>query len=140
MTPTAELRTQLRALLNERIPEGGTAANTRFSDADIDRLLEASLTINEAAWRGWVEKASIVYEENDGVMEKRVGSEVLKLTTPKDKWTFALEMAAYYEGLIPLPEGSGSRLFGFEPPEELQMVTPPSERDISRLVGHYEAE
>lgn len=140
MVPTDELRTQLRALLNERIPEGGSASDTRFTDDDIDRLLTASLSMNEAAWRGWVEKASFVFEEDGGVLEKRVGSEVLKLTAPKDKAAYAWEMAGYYEGLIPEEAGSGSRLFAFEPPPELSFVVPETETDLSRLIGHYEVE
>lgn len=140
MTPTDELRVQLRALLNESIPSGGADSDTRFSDDEIDAFLEVSSSINEAAWHGWVAKATRVFEEDGGVLEKRVGSEVLKLISPKDKAEFAWGMAGYYENLIPVEAGGGSRLFEFEPPPELSFVVPATEQDLSRLIGHFEVE
>lgn len=142
MTPTDALRVQLRAYVNERIPEGGTAADTRFADADLDRILEDSSSIEEAACKAWREKAVLVFEENKGVVEKRVGSEVLKLITPADKRDHALEMADYFCSLAPVPAGSGSRLLGFEPPDEISRLFRDSnyEPDHSRLIGHTELE
>lgn len=140
MAPTDELRITLRAYLGESIPEGGSDADTRFSDAAIDRLLEESDSIEAAACQGWQEKAAYVFEENKGVLEKRVGSESLKLVSPKDKRDHALEMAAYYCGIASTRSGGGSRLLGFEPPPEISAVIPPTRTDLSRLIGHYEIE
>jgi hypothetical protein len=42
--------------LDEVIGAGETAADTMFSDAEIDNLLLQSQTIEEASWRGWVVK------------------------------------------------------------------------------------
>lgn len=49
---------QLRELLGERIPAGGTDADTLFSDDQIDDLLTRNATMNEAAHEGWRIKAA----------------------------------------------------------------------------------
>jgi len=60
MTPTAELRTKLRKYLNEKIPVGGTDADTRFLDSELDEMLTEVANIYQAAARGWVIKASLL--------------------------------------------------------------------------------
>lgn len=49
----------LRQLLGERIPTGGTAADTLFSDQEItDLLTDSDNDHNLAAYHGWVIKAA----------------------------------------------------------------------------------
>jgi len=135
LTPDADLRTRLRAWLNERIPAGGTAADTRFSDAEIDRLITEADVLEAAAWRGWSEKAAILQEEDGGLIEKSVGSERLRLVDPGKRAAFALEMADYYYSLIPSAVGGGSKLYGYQPPDVLHTEDPAGTKDISRLLG-----
>ena len=47
MTPTDKLRGRLRRLLDEKIPPSGTDADTRFSDEELDDLLEEALTLKK---------------------------------------------------------------------------------------------
>jgi hypothetical protein len=50
---------RLRALLGERIPDGGSAADTYFSTTEIDNmLLEAGDNVRRAAYEGWQIKAA----------------------------------------------------------------------------------
>lgn len=135
MEPTDDLRTRLRAWLRERIPAGGTDADTRFTNAEIDDLLSASDSLEQAAWMGWMEKAAMIHEEGGGVVERSVGSERLKLVDPSKKAAFALQMADYYYGLIPEPVGAGSKLMELEPPDVLGTKRD-GYSDISRLIGY----
>jgi hypothetical protein len=92
VTPTDELREQLRLLLDETIPEGGTAADTLFTDAELDLLLTLSSTLDQAAAAGWKLKAQRVMSPT-AVVEARFGSESFRFTSPKDLADFALGMA-----------------------------------------------
>lgn len=49
---------RLRALLGEQIPEGGSATDTLFSDAEIVDLLETEGSVERAALGGWRVKAA----------------------------------------------------------------------------------
>lgn len=50
---------KLRALLGESIPDGGTAADTLFSDEEIETLLaDANDDLDRAAYEGWRQKAA----------------------------------------------------------------------------------
>lgn len=50
---------KLRSLLGEDIPEGGTEADTMFSDAEIgDLLAENPVNLERAAYEGWRVKAA----------------------------------------------------------------------------------
>ena len=53
----------MRKLLDERIPDGGSDADTRFSDEDIDELLTDATNIYEAAAAGWTIKAGMFQRE-----------------------------------------------------------------------------
>jgi hypothetical protein len=96
MTPTEELRTKLRKLLNEKIPSGGTEADTNFTDTELNTLLEESNNVYEAASVGWTEKASLL----QGDVEKySTGDEQYNMTTFKDKVNHALSMASHFKEL-----------------------------------------
>ena len=61
---------RLRGLLGEPIPEGGTADETLFSDAEIEDLLtQAADNLDRAAYEGWRVKAAHyagLVDTNDG--------------------------------------------------------------------------
>lgn len=51
---------RLRGLIGEKIPDGGVAADTNFSDAEIDDLLaQAGSDIDRAAVEAWRIKAAM---------------------------------------------------------------------------------
>lgn len=56
-TLEAKIR-QLRLLLGEPIPEGGSAADTLFTDAQLTIWIESSPDIERAAYDGWRAKAA----------------------------------------------------------------------------------
>lgn len=120
MTPTSELRTQLRALIDEAIPPGGTDADTRFSDAEIEAFLLAAATLNAAAAAGWMAKAGKAAGERGGLIEVGVGTERMRWISPVDYREHCIAMAGYYSDLA----GTGSRLFAL------------AERDVLGLAAY----
>ncbi|QAS52382.1 hypothetical protein [Halobacillus litoralis] len=114
MTPTKELRNKLRKLLNEKVPSGGSEADTNFSDVELDGLLQESSNVYTAASKGWAEKAALL----QGDIEKySTGDEQYTLTSLKDKMTHAMAMANHYQEMG--KESSGGVLFKIKPPEVL---------------------
>ncbi|MFY9495934.1 MAG: hypothetical protein WAP29_02305, partial [Halanaerobiales bacterium] len=75
MTPTAELREELRELLDEVIPAGGADSDTRFTDAQLDRILAKTRNIYAAAAEGWTRKAAMVQREIGQIKSYSVGQE-----------------------------------------------------------------
>ncbi|HOV80763.1 MAG TPA: hypothetical protein PK728_11780 [Bacillota bacterium] len=116
MTPTPELRAELRELIDEVIPPGGTEADTRFTDTQIDALLTAASDINEAAANGWTRKAARAMSERGGLEESQAGNEKLKFVSIKDYRDHCLAMAKMYRDMVP---GKGSRLLAFDAPDVL---------------------
>lgn len=114
MEPTAELRTRLRRLIDERIPSGGTDADTRFTDAEIDDLLTEASSIEEAAAAGWRQKAAWAMSERGGLEKSRAGDEAHEFVSLETYRDHCLKMAAHYADQVP---GRGSRLLEFDPPE-----------------------
>lgn len=101
MEPTAALQLELRTNTEERIPPGGTAADTMFSDDEVEDFLELSGSIQEATWRAWRTKA-LRYLAPGTLVSATVGSESLKFQDPKDLAKLAAEQAEYWFGLIPV--------------------------------------
>lgn len=116
MVPTDDLRAELRELLDEMIPPGGTESDTRFTNAQIDALLTAASDINEAAWAGWTRKAAKAMSERGGLQESQAGNERLKFVTLESYRDHCLQMAEMFRGLAP---GRGSRLMAFDAPDVL---------------------
>ena len=117
MTPTPELRTKLRKLLDERIPEGGSDADTRFTDADIDELLTDASNIYEAAATGWTLKAGMLQRELGQIESYAVGQERYDLRKLKDMLGCALKMAETYSRMA--ASSMGSMVIRIQPPEVL---------------------
>jgi hypothetical protein len=115
MTPTTELRAKLRKLLDERIPRGGSDADTRFTDAEVDELLRESANIHAAAAIGWTRKAAMFQREAGQIQSYSVGQERYEMSNPKDMMEYALKMAETYSRMA---AGSiGSVILKFKPPE-----------------------
>ena len=117
MTSTTELRAKLRKLLDERIPEDGSDADTRFSDADIDELLTDASNIYGAAAAGWTMKAAMFQRELGQIESYSVGQERYDMRKLQDMVNYALKMAETYSRMA---AGSmGSMILKFKPPEVL---------------------
>ena len=138
MEPTPELRTRLRSLIAERIPEGGDEIDTNFTTTDIDGLLKAADVIEEAAYRGWILKATWVLEGKELLISANVGGESFNFATPFELHKAFMDMADYYKAQIPLPAqdaNPGSRIFSMAPDPAFDRV-PAGTRDLSRLIGY----
>ena len=117
MAPTAEAREELRELLDEVIPEGGSESDTRFTDAQLDRLLGKSRNIYAAAAEGWTRKAAMFQREMGQVESYSVGQERYDIAKAKDLLEYALKMAETYSRMA--TSSMGSMVFRFTPPEVL---------------------
>jgi len=117
MIPTPELRAKLRKLLDERIPEGGSDVDTRFTDADIDELLSEAANIYGAAAAGWTLKAAMFQREAGQIQSYSVGQERYEMSNPKDLMEYALKMAETYSRMA--ASSIGSVILKFKPPEVL---------------------
>lgn len=116
MVPTDELRTELRELLDEVIPAGGTESNTRFTNAQIDALLTTAFDINEAAANGWRRKALKAMSERGGLQESQAGNEKLKFIDIETYRDHCLKMAEMFRNMTPR---RGSKLMTFDAPDVL---------------------
>jgi hypothetical protein len=117
MTPTAELREELRELLDEVIPEGGTEGDTRFTDAQLDKLLSKSRNVYAAAAEGWTRKAAMFQREAGQIQSYAVGQEKYEMAKAKDMLEYALAMAETYKNMA--TSSMGSVILKFKPPEVL---------------------
>ena len=107
----------MRKLLDERIPEGGSDADTRFSDADIDELLTDASNIYGAAAAGWTIKAGMFQRELGQIESYSVGQERYDMRKLQDMVNYALKMAETYSHMA---AGSmSSVILKFKPPEVL---------------------
>lgn len=116
MTPTDELRTKLRRMIDESIPPGGTDADTRFPNDEIDELLTEASTLEQAASEGWTRKAARAMSERGGLEESQAGDERHKFVSIEAYREHCLAMAKVYAGKA----GRRSRLMTLDPPEVYQ--------------------
>jgi len=117
MTPTADLITELRELLDEVIPEGGTEGDTRFTDVQLEKLLSRANNIYAAAAEGWTRKAAMLQRELGQVESYSVGQERYDLRNLKDMLEYALKMAETYSRMA--ASSIGSVILRIQPPEVL---------------------
>lgn len=120
MQPTDELRSTLRRLLNETIPDGSSDSDTAFTDQEIDELLLHSPSIYAAASLGWTIKAGRIKER---IEKYTIGQETYDKTTLKDMVDQAIKMAKQFAELAqttPEPESvKTGYMLRFRPPEVL---------------------
>lgn len=117
MAPTAEAREELRELLDEVIPEGGSESDTRFTDAQLDRLLGKSRNIYAAAAEGWTRKAAMFQREMGQIKSYSVGQERYDMADLTSLLEYALKMAETYSRMA--ASSMGSVILKFKPPEVL---------------------
>ncbi|BFH66248.1 hypothetical protein J27TS7_10940 [Paenibacillus dendritiformis] len=110
------LRTKLRRLLNEVIPRGGSEADTNFTDAEIDLLLQEADSIYVAASVGWMEKAGLLQGD---IESYSAGTEKYDLTPLKDKLNHALLMAQQYSQMAESAANGGSFMLRVQAPRVL---------------------
>lgn len=116
MRPAPELRAKLRRLIDEVIPLGGSDQDTRFTDEELDEVLEAAGSIEEAAAECWERKAARAMSERGGLEESRAGDETHRFVSLKEYRDHCLAMAERFRARAPQV---GSRLLAFEPPDVL---------------------
>lgn len=117
MIPTAELREELRELLDEVIPEGGTESDTRFTDVQLDKMLSKARNVYAAAAEGWTRKAAMFQRELGQVQSYSVGQERYDLQKLNELLSYALTMAETYSRMA--TSSMGSTILKFTPPEVL---------------------
>lgn len=99
MTPTAELRGRLRRFINERIPQDGSEYDTRFTDDDLDDLIEGAADIYSAAAEGWIIKAGMYQEEMGELEATRSGQEQYQRVSLQERLEYARSMYELYNDL-----------------------------------------
>lgn len=99
---------RLRQLLGERIPPGGVATDTMFTEEEIDEFLAQGSSmpnpIEAAAYYGWQSKAAETANYVN-VIEGNSSREMGELHRQ------ALRMVAQYAGFVPAP-GRGKAVVG----------------------------
>ncbi len=115
MKPTDELVKELRELIDEVIPEGGTEEDMRFSDDQLKKILSESRNIYAAAAIGWTRKAAMFQREAGQIQSYSVGQERYEMSNPKDLMEYALMMAETFRQMA--ARSMGSTILRFKPPE-----------------------
>jgi len=110
MTVTQDSREILRELIDETIPLGGTDADTRFSDSQIDAMLSAATDINAAAAIGWRLKAVRAMSERGGLEGSKAGDEQHTFVSLEVYRDHCLMMAKMYSDMV---RGTGSKALGY---------------------------
>lgn len=106
-------RTELRRLVDERIQPGKTAADTRFTDSELDILLQTAMHINAAASTCWSIKATRAMSERGGLEASQAGDEKHTFVSIGEYRDHCLAMAKMYADMV---AGIGSRAFGYSLP------------------------
>jgi hypothetical protein len=115
VTPTNELREELRELIDEVVPFDGVDSDTRFTDAQLNRVLARAKNINAAAADGWTRKAAMLQRELNGLQGYSVGQEKYDFVRLKDALEYAFKMVEFYRQ----GSGPGSLILGVTPPAVL---------------------
>jgi len=118
MTPTADIREELRELLDEEIPEGGTDQDTAFTDARLDRLIQSASNLYAAAAEGWRRKAAKIQKRLGDIASYQTGAEQYERVDLSKALAAALKMAETFDGMAdaPVPNAAGSFMFNVKRP------------------------
>lgn len=117
MTPTDELRTELRELLDEEISLGSMDTDTRFTDDQIDAMLTAAHNVYAAAAAGWTRKAGKLQRELGQIEQSSVGQETYKTVNLSTAINYALTMAKTYREMAGPAQPQVSLVLGVAKPE-----------------------
>jgi hypothetical protein len=96
MTATAELIAQARKLSGEVIPQGGTEADTRFTNAEVTAYITAAVNLSGAVADLWEAKAGFFQAEIGSYKAVGAGNEQVTWYTPKEQMDICLKMAESY--------------------------------------------
>ena len=121
MTPTDELREELRELLDEEIPEGGTDKDTAFTNARLDRLLQSASNLYAAAAEGWRRKAARIQKRLGDIASYQTGAEQYERVDLSKALAAALKMAETFDDMASKPSANetGTFLLNVKRPEVL---------------------
>lgn len=111
LTPTFELREELRRLIDERVLPGMSPSDTRFSDTEVDTMLATSSHIYAAASSGWMIKASRAMSERGGLEKSSAGDEKHEFISLEAYRNHCNLMSAHYAAKVP---SAGSRVMGYD--------------------------
>lgn len=119
MIPTSEIKQELRELLDEAIPSRGAESDTRFTSAQISRLITRASNIYAAAAEGWTMKAGMLSRELGQIDEYAVGQERYRIMNLQTAINSALSMSRQYASMAQAVDSMGSVILRFRPPEVL---------------------
>ncbi|MBU5441214.1 hypothetical protein [Paenibacillus sp. MSJ-34] len=114
MTPTSDLREELRELLDEEIPLGGTEADTAFTDAQLNRMLNQAPNIYAAAAEGWRRKAAKIQKRLGDIVSYQTGAEQYERVDLSKALAASLKMAETFDGMADKTGSSSTGSFMFQ--------------------------
>lgn len=97
---TTDQITQLRRMIGE------LEDTAPWTDPDVERLVDGSASLNEAAMKGWQEKAAMYAS----MVDTTESGSSRRLSQLQDQ---ALKMAKHYEGLMGSTDEAGVSLEGY---------------------------
>jgi len=118
MISTQELREELRELLDEEIPTGGTESDTEFTNAQINRVLESASSFHSAVAEGWRRKAGKIQKKLGLYSSYQSGTEKYEYVNLTTAMSAALNMVKMYDDMAARPF-QGSYMLGITPPDVL---------------------
>lgn len=121
MTPTEDMREELRELIDEEIPAGGSDLDTAFRDERLDRILQAAASLYAAAADCWRRKAAKIQNRLGDMASYQAGAEQYERVDLTKALTYALRMAETYDVMAdkPAANASGSFMLSVKRPEVL---------------------
>jgi len=108
MVPTPELIKQLRLLIDEK-------DETKFTDDELEIILQSSDNIYAAASFAWTLKAAKVQEELGNIESYSIGAESYTYRSLTDMVDYCLRMAEVYGRM----SNAGARILQVKPPDVL---------------------
>ncbi|MEL3905568.1 MAG: hypothetical protein P1P65_00860 [Treponema sp.] len=96
MIITEEGIKRIRELLNEEIPEGGSDADTLFSDLSLGITLQGSESENHALYLLWTQKAGRIQKTAGDIKSIHAGGESVEHYTASDYVNLCLKTADGY--------------------------------------------
>lgn len=111
----------LRGYIDEVIPEDGNDKDTRFSNIELQRIIDEQKSLYRAAYMCWTMKAGMLQRELGDIDEYSAGNEKYKVTNLTTAINAALNMARQYKQLADDEENAGMSgiILKFQSPEVL---------------------
>lgn len=96
MIVTEECIKRIRELLNEGVPEGGTDADTLFSDLNLTITVQSAESENHALYLLWTQKAGRIQVKAGDIKSIHAGGENIERYTAADYVNLCLKTADGY--------------------------------------------